>query len=43
MLKREHLEQELMNRYGKSFDEAHALTEKKYNYRKEIEKERKGE
>ena len=32
MLKHEHLEYELMNRYKYDYDKAHALTNRKYNY-----------
>ena len=36
MLKHEHLEYELMNRYKYDYDKAHALTNRKYNYEKLI-------
>ena len=36
LLRHEHLEYELMNRYGKDAREAHRLTDLKYNYFKEL-------
>lgn len=36
LIKHERLEYELMTRYGKSYDEAHYLAEKKHNYKKEL-------
>ena len=37
LLKHELLEQGLMNRYNHSYDKAHEITERKYNYRLELE------
>ena len=36
MIKHERLEYELMNKYNKKYEEAHKLTEKKYNYYKAL-------
>ena len=36
LIKHERLEYELMNRYKYSYDEAHRITERKYNYSKAV-------
>lgn len=41
LLRHEHLERELMHRYGKDYETAHLLTEQKYNFRVALDKWKK--